>query len=168
MITFKKTSEVSKVVVKNERESKFQDGILRMQAMIKNKKKTILSRVTSHESRLNRIGKWVSELSKANIKPVADYTACYEDFIENVSGINGKLLADLIDDKLQKDLDKCTTKEQESIVNTYHRINAESTLQRVELMTSFYTAIGLHKVEKAPAKKSGTRTRKATKKTVKA
>jgi hypothetical protein len=148
MIEFSKTSELSKAIAKNERARGFQESIVRMQKAIVDKTKTINNRVKAHIARVARLTKNIEILKNSNVPLRSDFKQCYEDFKNDILGVDGSTIANLIDDRMQKDLDKCTSPQQEEVVKEYHRIVSQNTLQRVELLTSFYSKLGLHVVEK--------------------
>ena len=169
VMIYSKTSEVSKAQQKNDAAAKFQDRITFIQESIEKKQVAINKAVERHSARMKRVEARIKSLRELGIISHADYTECYADFKANILPINAKLLSGLIDDKLQRDLDKCTKPEQEQDVVRFHKMGADFTLKKINFMKEHYTLVGLHKEEKittdkATVKKSGTRSRKTVKK----
>lgn len=147
MITFEKFSDVSKEVSKNKKLRNFDSKILRYQVQIANKQKLRNSRIKANLTMLKSLGKTLEDMKTLKIKPAGDFSRAYKHFMENIHGVDGKLLAKLDQDRLERDLSLCENDTQKEIVTTYWEEKSKVVLQDVDMLLDFYTKVGLHKPE---------------------
>ena len=160
MLVFEKISEVNKSIASNEALKRFQIKLIAMSVAIVKKVKLIDSRVKRHERQLAKLGADIKFLESNGVKNPANFAKSFNEFKENIYGLDGSHLAQIHNDLLEKDLTMCESKEDQDIVIKYYEVKSTDTLTRVDLLKRFYVAMGFSfEVKKANSKK---RTRKAT------